>query len=126
MILEVLIWVVLLLGFVYATVKLWRGESEFDRDQPAAWWPFSVELWRGAGRAMPSLGLGTLLLIGGGIVGAMAVGLLGLLVMLLVGFPVMYLNRPKVVVPPPWRDDPPIYPRRRAQGAADQRRRDRG
>jgi hypothetical protein len=126
MILEVLIWVVLLVGFVYATVKVWRGESEFDRDQPVAWWPFSVELWRGTGRAMPTLGLGTLLLIGGGIVGAMAVGFLGLLVMLFVGFPIMYFNRPKLFVPPPWRDDPPIYPRRRAQGAADQRRRDRG
>jgi hypothetical protein len=138
MIVSIAIWVVLFFGFIFATVKLWRGESEFDRDNPPSFWPFSVELWRGAGRAMPVLGLGTLLLIGGGIAGdlvgadsdsygwAMGVGLLGLAVMLFVGFPIMYLNRPKLLVPPPWRDDPPIYPRRRAQGPADQRRRDRG
>jgi hypothetical protein len=137
-ILSILIWAILFLGFIYATAKVWRGESEFDRDNPPAFWPFSVELWRGAGRALPALGLGTLLLIGGGIAGdlagkdsdyyglAMSVGLVGLAVIVLVGFPIMYLNRPKLLVPPPWRDDPPIYPRRRAQGAADQRRRDRG
>ena len=38
----------------------------------------------------------------------------------------MYLNRPSCLVPPIWRDDPPIYPRRRAPGPAHQRRRDRG
>ena len=138
MILSILIWAILFLGFIYATAKVWRGESEFDRDNPPPFWPFSVELWRGAGRALPVLGFGTLILIGAGItsdlVGAkdpsydavMAVGLAGLLLIVLVGFPIMYLNRPKLLVPPPWRDDPPIYPRRRAQGAADQRRRDRG
>jgi hypothetical protein len=137
MILSIAIWVVLFFGFIFATVKVWRGESEFDRDDPASFWPFSVELWRGAGRAIPALGLGTLLLIGAGIVSdlvgegskyydlVMVIGCLGLAVMFFVGFPIMYLNRPKVFVPPPWRDDPPIYPRRRAPGPPDQRRRDR-
>jgi len=138
MVLSIAIFAVLVLGYFYVVFKVWRGESEFDRDNPPPFWPFSVELWRGAGRALPVLGLGTLILIGAGItsdlVGAkdpsydavMAVGLIGLLLIVLVGFPIMYLNRPKVLVPPIWRDDPPIYPRRRAQGASDQRRRDRG
>jgi hypothetical protein len=55
----------------------------------------------------------------------MAIGTVGLLLTILVGFPIMYLNRPKLFVPPIWRDDPPIYPRRRAQGSSDERRRDR-
>ena len=134
MIAEIALFVILAAGFAVATWKVWRGESHLDRDNAPAFWPFSVELWRGAGRALPALGLGTLLVIGAGILSElvgdedwiMAAGAAGLLVMLCVGFPVMYLNLPKWAVPPPWRDDPPIYPRRRAQGAADQRRRDRG
>jgi hypothetical protein len=137
MVLSLLIYAVIVVGYFFVVLKVWRGESEFDRDNPAPLWPFSVELWRGAGRAMPALGLGTLILIGAGITSdlvgekspsydyVMAIGCVGLLVMFLVGFPIMYLNRPKLFVPPPWRDDPPIYPRRRAQSAADQRRRDR-
>lgn len=137
MILSIAIWVVLFFGFIFATVKVWRGESEFDRDDPASFWPFSVELWRGTGRAFPVLGLGGLILIGAGIVSdlvgkdsprydlVMAIGTVGLLLTIFVGFPIMYLNRPKLFVPPIWRDDPPIYPRRRAQGSADERRRDR-
>jgi hypothetical protein len=136
MVLSIAIFVVLLLGYFYVVFKVWRGESEFDRDNPPAFWPFSVELWRGAGRALPVLGLGALILIGAGITSdlvgrdapgydaVMAVGLAGLLLIVLVGFPIMYFNRPKLLVPPIWRDDPPIYPRRRAQSAADERRRD--
>ena len=128
MALSIAIFAVLVVGYFYVVFKVWRGESEFDR-----------ELWRGAGRALPVLGLGTLILIGAGITSdlvggakdpsydaVMAVGLAGLLLIVLVGFPIMYLNRPKLLVPPIWRDDPPIYPRRRAQSAPDQRRRDRG
>jgi hypothetical protein len=136
MVLSIAIFAVLVLGYLFVVFKVWRGESEFDRDNPPGFWPFSVELWRGAGRALPVLGLGTLILIGAGLTcdqggrdapgydAVMAVGLAGLLLIVLVGFPIMYLNRPKLLVPPIWRDDPPIYPRRRAQSAADQRRRD--
>ena len=138
MVITIAFYALLVFGYFYAVGKIWRGESEFDGDDPPAFWPFSVELWRGAGRAMPVLGLGGLILIGAGIVSdlvgkdspsydlVMAIGTVGLLLTILVGFPIMYLNRPKLFVPPIWRDDPPIYPRRRAQGPADQRRRDRG
>jgi hypothetical protein len=137
MVLTIAFFALLVLGYLYAVVKVWRGESEFDRDHAPPFWPFSVALWRGAGRALPALGLGTLILIGAGIASdlvaegspgydaVMAVGGLGLLVMFLVGFPIMYFNRPKLFVPPQWRDDPPIYPRSRAPGSPHQRRRDR-
>jgi hypothetical protein len=137
MVITIAFYALLVFGYFYAVGKIWRGESEFDGDDPPPFWPFSVELWRGAGRAMPVLGLGGLILIGAGIVSdlvgkdsssydlVMAIGTVGLLLTILVGFPIMYLNRPKLFVPPIWRDDPPIYPRRRAQGSADERRRDR-
>jgi hypothetical protein len=108
----------LVVGYLYAVAKVWRGESEFDRDSPPAFWPFSVPLWRGVGRALPIQGLSVLLIIGAGIasdlVGSgssgydavMAVGLLGVLGNLLVAVPIICFNRPKLLVPPPWRDDP--------------------
>lgn len=108
----------LVFGYLYAVGKVWRGESEFDGERPPAFWPFSLALWRGAGRALPVLGLSTLLVIGTGIAAdllgtgsryydaVMATGLGGLLLMVFVGFPIMYYNRPKLLVPPPWREDP--------------------
>ena len=137
MVITIAFYALLVFGYFYAVGKIWRGESEFDGDDPPAFWPFSDELWRGTGRAFPVLGLGGLILIGAGIVSdlvgkdspsydlVMAIGTVGLLLTIFVGFPIMYLNRPKLFVPPIWRDDPPIYPRRRAQGSADERRRDR-
>ena len=136
MVITIAFYALLVFGYFYAVGKIWRGESEFDGDDPPAFWPFSVELWRGAGRAMPVLGLGGLILIGAGIVSdlvgkdspgydlVMAIGTVGLLLTIFVGFPIMYLSRPELLVPPIWREDPPIYPRRRAQGSADERRRD--
>ena len=54
MVLSIAIFAVLVFGYFYAVFKVWRGESEFDRDNPPPFWPFSVELWRGAGRALRS------------------------------------------------------------------------
>ena len=68
MVITIAFYALLVFGYFYAVGKIWRGESEFDGDDPPAFWPFSVELWRGAGRAMPVLGLGGLILIGAGIV----------------------------------------------------------
>jgi len=118
MILTVAFYALLVFGYLYAVGKVWRGESEFDGDDPPAFWPFSKALWRGAGRALPVLGASVLVLIGAGITSdlvgtdskyydtVMAIGLLGLLVMCLVAFPIMYFNRPRWLVPPIWRDDP--------------------
>jgi len=118
MVITIAFYALLVWGYLYAVGKVWRGESEFDGEHPPAFWPFSLALWRGAGRALPVLGLGTLILIGAGIVSdlvgsdsgvydlVMAVGFLGLLITVCVGFPIMYYNRPKRLVPPPWRGDP--------------------
>jgi hypothetical protein len=118
MVLTVAFFALLVFGYFYAVGKVWRGESEFDGDDPPAFWPFSTALWRGAGRALPVLGASVLVLIGAGItsdlVGSdskyydtvMAIGSLGLLVMFLVAFPIMYLNRPRFLVPPHQRDEP--------------------
>ena len=118
MILTIAFYLLLVLGYFYAVGKVWRGESEFDGEAPASFWPFSEALWRGAGRALPVLGASVLVLIGAGITSdlvgtdskyydtVMAIGLLGLLVMCLVAFPIMYFNRPRWLVPPIWRDDP--------------------
>ena len=119
MIFEIAVFFLLLGGFGYATYLVWRGESKFEKDNPPPFWPFSAALWRGTGRAMPALGLATLLVIGSGITAkliggeksgaynwVMAFGVLGLLVMFGVAFPIMYFNRPRRFIPPPWRDDP--------------------
>lgn len=118
MVITIAFYLLLVFGYFYAVGKVWRGESEFDRDTPPSFWPFSVALWRGAGRALPVLGASVLVLIGAGITSdlvgtdskyydtVMAIGVLGLLVMCLVAFPIMYFNRPKRLVPPIWRDDP--------------------
>jgi hypothetical protein len=118
MVLTIAFYLVLVGGYCFVVAKVWRGESEFDGGDRPAFWPFSTALWRGAGRAIPILGASVLLLIGAGIASdligadskyddaAMSIGLLGLLGTVCLGFPVMYFNRPKLLVPPPWRDDP--------------------
>ncbi|MEO8690568.1 MAG: hypothetical protein ABI611_20410 [Solirubrobacteraceae bacterium] len=118
MVITIAFYLLLVFGYFYAVGKVWRGESEFDRDTPASFWPFSVALWRGAGRALPVQGASVLLLIGAGVTSdligtrsryydaVMAIGLLGLLAGIFVALPIMYFNRPKPLVPPIWRDDP--------------------
>ena len=68
MVITIAFYALLVFGYFYAVGKIWRGESEFDGDDPPAFWPFSDELWRGTGRAFPVLGLSALILIGAGIV----------------------------------------------------------
>jgi hypothetical protein len=118
MVITIAFFALLVFGYLFAVGKVWRGDSEFDGDDPPAFWPFSKALWRGTGRALPVLGACVLLIIGTGITSdlvgtdsryydpVMAIGVLGLLGLFLVAFPIMYLNRPKLLVPPPWRDDP--------------------
>jgi hypothetical protein len=118
MIFTIALFVILVCGYFYAVGKVWRGESEFDRDNPAAFWPFSVPLWRGGGRALPVQGASTLVLLGAGITSdligtdsryydlVMTIGVLGILGTFFLAFPIMYYNRPKLLVPPMWRDDP--------------------
>ena len=149
MVITIAFYALLVFGYFYAVGKIWRGESEFDGDDPPAFWPFSDELWRGAGRALPVLGLCALILIGAGIVSdlvgkdspsydlVMAIGLLGLLRDDLRRLPDHVLQPARVLVPPPWRDDPSavdewrdarrtIYPRTVLRVLPHQRRRDRG
>ena len=118
MVLTIAFYALLVFGYFYAVGKVWRGESEFDRDEPAPVWPFSVALWRGGGRALPVQGACALLLIGAGLTSdlvgtgskyydlVMGIGLLGVLGTFFLAFPIMYFNRPKWLVPPVWRDDP--------------------
>jgi hypothetical protein len=117
-VLSIIIFVAMLGLFAVAITRVWQGRSELDGTRPAAWWPFSDALWRGAARAMPVSGAGALLLIGGGIAGdligkgssgydiAMSVGLVGLLAIVLLAFPITFFNRPRFLVPPHQRDEP--------------------
>ena len=57
MVITIAFYALLVFGYFYVVGKVWRGESEFDVDEPPAFWPFSLELWRGDGRAMPVLGV---------------------------------------------------------------------
>ena len=129
MIITIAFYALLVFGYFYAVGKIWRGESEFDGDDPPAFWPFSDELWRGTGRAFPVLGLSALILIGAGIVSdlvgkdspsydlVMTIGVLGLLGTILVGFPIMYFSRPRFLIPPIWREDPSTVEEWRAKRA---------
>jgi hypothetical protein len=129
MVLTIAFYALLVFGYFYVVGKVWRGESELDLDEPAAWWPFSLPLWRGSARAMPVLGVSGLILIGAGIVSdlvgtgsryydlVMTIGVLGLLGTILVGFPIMYFSRPRFLIPPPWRDDPSTVEEWRANRA---------
>jgi hypothetical protein len=129
MILTLAFFALLVFGYCFAVAKVWRGESEFDGDDPPAWWPFSLPLWRGTGRALPVQGLSVLVLIGAGIVSdlvgsdsrdydlVMAIGCVGLLGIFCLAFPITYYNRPKWLVPPVWRDDPGAVEEWRAERA---------
>ena len=129
MVITIAFYALLVFGYFYAVGKIWRGESEFDGDDPPAFWPFSEELWRGTGRAFPVLGLSALILIGAGIVSdlvgkdspsydlVMTIGVLGLLGTIIVAFPIMYFNRPRFLIPPVWRDDPSTVDEWRAKRA---------
>ena len=129
MVITIAFYALLVFGYFYAVGKIWRGESEFDGDDPPAFWPFSDELWRGTGRAFPVLGLSALILIGAGIVSdlvgkdspsyelVMTIGVLGLLGTIIVAFPIMYFNRPRFLIPPVWRDDPSTVDEWRAKRA---------
>ena len=129
MVITIAFYALLVFGYLYAIGKVWRGESEFDGDDPPAFWPFSAELWRGTGRAFPVLGASALILIGAGIVSdlvgsdsryydlVMTIGVLGLLGTIVVAFPIMYLSRPRFLIPPPWRGDPSTVDEWRANRA---------
>ena len=82
-------------------------------------------------RAFPVQGAAVLVLIGGGIAGdligegepgydiAMSIGVVGLLGLFLLAFPITFFNRPRFLVPPHQRDEPgAIEEWRRARGAA--------
>jgi hypothetical protein len=118
----VILAIVVLAGFlglyVVAIKRIWEGRSEYDPNDPVAWWPFSDALWRGVARAFPVQGACFLLLVGGG-VGAdfagkdspgydigMGIGLAGLLGIFLLALPITFFNRPRFLVPPHQRDDP--------------------
>ena len=129
LVITIAFYALLVFGYFYAVGKIWRGESEFDGDDPPAFWPFSAELWRGTGRAFPVLGLSALILIGAGIVSdlvgkdspsydlVMTIGVLGLLGTIAVAFPIMYLSRPRFLIPLVWRDDPSTVDEWRAKRA---------
>ena len=53
MVLSIAFFALLVFGYFYVVCKVWRGESELDRDDPAALWPFSLALWRGSGARAP-------------------------------------------------------------------------
>lgn len=128
LILTVAFFALMVVGYFYVVGKVWRGESHLDGSRPPEFWPFSLPLWRGVGRALPIQGMSVLLLIGGGVAGdvvgkqsqaydvVMGIGALGLLGLFLLAFPITYFNRPRFLVPPHQRGDP---------GAVEEWRRER-
>ena len=122
-------------GYFFVVGKVWRGESQFDPTSPPAFWPFSVALWRGVGRAFVIQGLAVLLLIGGGVAGdivgedsssydwVMGIGLIGVLCLFFLAFPITFFNRPKFLVPPHQRDEPGALEEWRIERGRNERRR---
>ena len=112
---EIAIFAVILVGYLFVVVKFWRGESHWE-PEPPAFWPFGERAWQGTGRAFPVEGFCVLLLIGGGIAAdaigrdnggynvAMSVSLAGLLGIVLVALPITFTGRPRFLVPPNLRE----------------------
>jgi len=127
--------VVLAGGYFFVVGKVWRGESQFDPTSPPAFWPFSVTLWRGVGRAFVIQGLAVLLLIGGGVAGdivgedseaydwVMGVGVIGVLSLFFLAFPITFFNRPKFLVPPHQRGERGALAEWRVERERNKRRR---
>jgi hypothetical protein len=118
MVVDVVIFAVLVVGYFFVIARVWQGRSEIDPTRPPPWWPFGEPLWRGAARAFPVQGACVLVLIGAGITAdligkdgsgydlAMAVGVIGLLGIFLLALPITFFNRPRFLVPPHQRDEP--------------------
>jgi len=118
MIISIAVFAGFLVLYVLAVKRVWQGTSEIDPERAPAWWPFSVPLWRGVGRAFPVQGACFLLLVGGGVSAelagkgtsgydlGMSIGLVGLLGIFLLALPITFYNRPRFLVPPHQRDDP--------------------
>jgi hypothetical protein len=112
---EIAIFAVILLGYLFVVGKVWRGESEWD-PEPPAFWPFGERAWHGTARAFPVEGFSALLLIGAGIAAdtigrdgagydiAMSLGLAGLLGIVLLGLPITFFGRPRFLIPPSLRE----------------------
>ena len=112
---EIAIFAVSVVGYLFVVVKFWRGESHWE-PEPPAFWPFGERAWQGTGRAFLVEGFCVLLLIGGGIAAnaigrdnqgydvAMSVSLAGLLGIVLVALPITFTGRPRFLVPPSLRE----------------------
>lgn len=108
---------VLFLGFLWAATspKVWRGDSALDPAAPPAWWPFSVPLWAGVARSFVSLApvfilvfafVGAADLLGvhtnaGSVLTAVGGAVFFAAIPVYAG--IILFNRPKALVPPPWR-----------------------
>lgn len=116
-----------------AAPRIWRGESELHPSAPPVWWPFSVALWAGVARSFVALspafivlfvlvGLADLKGNGSAAGDALLLAGAGVLVVASAVYGVIVLfNRPRFLVPPPWRDDPGA----REQWRVDRQRRSR-
>ena len=63
---EIAFFAVIVVGYLFVVVRIWRGEGHWE-SEPPAFWPFGERAWQGTGRAFPVEGFCVLLLIGGGI-----------------------------------------------------------
>jgi hypothetical protein len=109
-------------AWLYAAPRQWRGESGLDRTGTPPAWPFGDAAWRGVAR---SFVIGTpfvaLALAGGAVaeltsddaLGAI-LGLTGIVGAMTFHLPILLVNRPKAVVPPPLRAQPGAIAEHRA------------
>jgi hypothetical protein len=121
-----LIFVLLFMGFLYvaAGAKVWRGTSAIQSEVAPDWWPFGQPVWRGVARSYVATGPFILVLFAGAAIAelssadglGMGISFLGLLGVPFVQLPIIFLNRPRSLVPPHQRDEP---------GALEERRRAR-
>lgn len=106
---------------VVSVPRYWKGDTGYlRREHPPSIWPFGVAAWKGFVRAspafltmmlvaaiaflIPALFLGTRVSTPWRVYGLLVLAYLALVVAVTVS--ITLFNRPRFLVPPPWRDEP--------------------
>jgi len=107
-------------GCAIAAPRYWKGDTGHARpEHPPGLWPFGVPTWKGLLRAIPALSALMLLASVAFLIPAMFLGaeasrpwrIYGMIVLAylfavaVLTLSIVLFNRPKRLVPPPWRDD---------------------
>ena len=114
--------IVLALGLLAVWVgtaqRQWRGTGRLAAGEMPPFFPFSDPVWRGVVRSFSACGPFVVLLLAGGAAAAlapegsatfsaaMAAGFVGLTGFVVLHVSILFLNRPRFLVPPALRDEP--------------------